>query len=338
VVRAPLLAVVCADGPRAAGQLDLLDGGTGRRWHDVAPGRQCRSPVFSPDGRWLALQLDGDVVVAPVAALIGEGGVRDPASPYVPFGPGMPSGVGLRTFQFDASGSWIAIATEGGVLVLPTGSGAGDGRRVPLPPGLAAEGLTWSERGTTLAVTARDADGVATSVWLDAARCQVIATVTGGAVLAVPDDDTLWMVGPHAEDGMVDGEAHVLRRGGQAQGGYVCTDGRFVFGWLPRHGELLLGSFAEDAGDEVELGAVKAAGGEVRILLQGVRGVHTISLAPDGAHAAFLCEDDPNGLHLVATTGSGPTRLEVRPAPNDDEDLRILTDVACGPSRKEGAA
>jgi len=333
-----LLAAVCAGRRGEAGRLSVVafeatvDGVVavprGRR--QLAP-EASRAPVFSPDGRWLAFVRGGDVTLASLPDPAAEPAALAPA-------PELPTGAG---YQFDASSSWIALALEGGVLVVPTTGDAGGGF-VPLPAGHRPERLMWSERGSLLAVSAREPDGSPVAVVLDPGRSRVLATSPGAEILGVPDDETVWLVGPRA--GLPGGEAFVWRRGGEAASSFVCPDNHLILSWVPRRNAVLLVALAEDAGDAADVAIASLAGDEPRPLIQGVPGVCDIAVSTDGGWVTFLSEEDPLAPFLVSTAPgqAAPQRVLVgepaqRGAGEADADSELLTEVACVVTPAEGA-
>lgn len=330
MLRPLVVASIFAEGKGQAGSLTLVDLATGRQTLDAAPG-PCRHPVLSPGARqFLAFDLGGDVALA---------SLMNPRASLVVLAPALPAHPGLQTFQFDATGSWIAVAVPSGILVLPTSPSVGDGRRIGLPVGLEPAHIVWSERGRTLAVSARSADQVPVTLWFDAPSGQLLSRADVSEALALPDDQTLWTVEPAG--GRPAGQASVTTRSGFAAGAFVCPEDRMILGWLPRRHEVMMSAFADDAGDDADVvvAPVSGGGGEPRPLIQGLRGVQAITPSPDGAWVAVLLEEDPQALHLLATEGGDSVRVPL-PAPvmgEDDEPL-VVSEAVCGPALSGSAS
>lgn len=318
-----LVAAICADAPEQAGRLILMDVTTGHLFVDAAPA-PCRRPVLSCDGRYIAFEMNGDVALASVA---------DPLGTVAVLAPALAAEDGAHTFQFDATGNWIAVAVANGVLILPTSPSVGDGRRLSLPPQLEPVHLVWSETGGTLALTARTPEQWPITVWLDASTGHPLGMANGSAALAVPNDDGVWTVEPI--DGRPAAQASILERGGFSPAIYTCPDDRLILGWLPRRFEVALGAFAEDAGDDADIVVADVRGGESRPLIQGLRGVRALPASPDGAWVAVLLDDDPLAVHLFATASGGATRLQLPASP--DEDIQVVVaEAVCGPAFPRG--
>jgi len=333
-----LVAAVCTGRRGSAGRLSVV--AVEATAGGLVPVRQARrrlapevarAPVFSPDGRWIAFVRGGDVTLASLADPAAEPAALAPA-----FGLSSAS-----AHQFDASSSWIALALERGVLVVPTAGDAG-GCFVPLPEGHRPDRLLWSERGGLLAVTAREPDGSPVAVVIDPARSRVLATSPGVEVLGVPDDETVWLVGPRA--GLPGGEAFVWRRGGEATSSFVCPDDYLILSWVPRQSAVLLAGLAEDAGDPADVAIASLAGGEPRPLIHGVPGVCDIAVSSDGGWVTFLSEEDPMASYLVSTASAqpAPQRVLVEESPPGgaeevDADPELLVEVACVVTPVEGA-
>lgn len=291
-----------------------------------------RAPMFSPDGRWLAFARNGDVTLTSLVDLAREPTTLAPCHELQ----------GRSAYQFDASSSWLAVALEHGILVLPT-SGDGGGRLVPLPDGHRAERLHWSEGGSLLAVSARERDGNPVAVVLDPGGSRVLATSPGVEILAVPDDETVWLVGPRA--GLPWAEAFVWRRGGEVASLFVSPDNHLILAPVPRRNALLLVALAEDAGDPADVAIASLSGKEPRSLIQGIPGVCEVGVSSDGGWVTFLTEEDPLAIYLVATALDQSTaRRLVLADParegseeTDAEPARVV-EVACVVTPAKGRA
>jgi len=315
----PAVTLACIVGPSPGqpGKLVLIDVSTGRRIDDGTP-EQCRQPVLSPDGRFVAVEMGGDLALASVA---------DPGGTLSVLAPTLPADTGAQTFRFDATGNWIAVAVPNGVLILPTSASVGTGRRIGLPPGLEPAHLVWSETGHTLALTARTSDGSPVAVWCDGQSGQILGTSSGRAVLAVPHDDEVWTTEP--ADGRPAAQASVLSRSGIRPGVFVCPPDRMILGWLPRRQEVMLCAFAEDAGDDVDIVLAPAGGGDARPLIQGVQGVRALSASCDGTWVAMLIDEDPLAVALMATGDGNRVRVPVPFVVDDSDDRLAVTEIAC---------
>lgn len=333
-----LIATVCADQRGVAGRLTVravgataADGvAAGPHARRQLASEASRAPVLSPDGRWIAFARAGDVTLA---------SLLDPSFDPVALGPARPFPSEIP-YQFDASGAWIAIALENGVLVLPT-AGDGGGRFVPLPEGHRPERLLWSERGGLLAATAREPDGSPVGVLLDPGEGRILATLRGAEILGVPDDKTVWLVGPRA--GLPWAEAFVWNPGGQVTSSFVCPDDHLILAWVPKRNAVLLVALAEDMGDPADVAIASLSGGEPRPLIQGVSGARDITVSSDGAYVTFLNEEDSMAVYLVST-GQGDSAARRIPiaepaagrAEGADADLDLLVEVACLATPPEG--
>jgi len=323
-----IIAALCAAGRAQAGKL-LIATPAGGGVQDVSPAPCCH-PTLSLDGRYLAFEKDGDVVLA---------SLHDPRGTAVVLAPCLTAEPGLRTFAFDRTGDWIAIAIPEAVLVLPTSPSVGDGRRVALPSGARATDIVWSESGATLAVTACADDQTPVAIWLDVRSVQPLAVMSGSAVLAVPNDEVVWTVEPF--EGRPAAQASMMERARFRQGVYLAPEDRMIVGWLPRRFEVVLSGFAEDAGDGADVVVAPIGGGELRPLIQGLQGVTTIVPTPDGQWVTALLADDPTAVHLFATGGGQAARVVMLPAPDDagetgdpdadgaDQPPSLVAEVAC---------
>ena len=311
-----LVAAVCASQRGGAGRLSIVAvnpatneaGATPKAYRELAPGT-ARAPVFSVDGRWIAFERGEDVTLLSLG---------DPSAAPTTLAPSAKSSAG-PAYQFDASGEWLALALERGVLVVPTAEGGG-GRFVALPEGHRPERLLWSELGGLLAVSARETNGNPVAILIDPGNGRLLATSPGAEVLGVPDNETVWLVGPRA--GLPWAEALVWKRGSDAKASFLCPEDHLILSWVPRRSAVLLVAVAEDTGDAADIAFASLVGGEPRPVIQGISGVRDVSVSTDGAYVTFLSEEDPAAFFLAPTAdGDSAIRRIVVTEPGDGPAL-----------------